>query len=144
MVFGWAGSSATSSHVTTTFGIPDNVGRPKWNRLSNGSTGLSGTRIALSLEAAISTPFFEHHAYVVLLGWAAIGLPHPAGWTRRGRTIPRDAHGVEWPFVAAIEVVAAVVQIPTIEIVRKTRRNMATLHYVIPLASTWLRAEPRK
>jgi hypothetical protein len=50
-----------------------------------------------------------------------------------GRTTPREAHGVEWLLVAALEVVAAAVQIPTIEKMRKTRRNMATLYYLIPL-----------
>jgi hypothetical protein len=79
-----------------------------------------------------------------VLGCAAIGLPHPAGWMRRGRITPRDAHGVEWSLVEAIDVVATAVKIPIIEMERTTRRNMATPHYVIPLASTWLRDELRK
>ena len=83
----------------------------------------------------ISTPFGEHHPLVALLGWAAIGLPHPEGWVSRGRTTPRDAHGTEWLLVAAIDRVAAVVLTPIRAMTRTIRRKMTTPHYGIPLSS---------
>jgi hypothetical protein len=99
------------------------------------STELSEIRVDWPPLEEISTPFGEHHPIVALLGWAAIGPPHPEGWTSRGQTTPRDAHGTERLLVAAIDVVAAVVLTPIKAITRTIRRNKATPHCGIPSAS---------
>jgi hypothetical protein len=84
----------------------------------------------------ISTPFGEHHPKVALLGWAAIGLPHPEGWMSRGRITPRDAHGTDLPLVAAIDGVVTAALTPIAAMARKIRRKMITSHYGIPSSST--------
>ena len=108
----------------------------KCDVLNIAATVASETRVDLPLPATISTPLRVHQAILGLLGWAAIGLPQPEGWTSEGRTIARDVHGIELPVAAALEEVMAPAAAPIKANVRSTRRNLATLHYVSPTSST--------
>lgn len=124
-----------SSHVATALELPGERDSARWELVSFFPTALSETRVDLPPPEEISTPFGTHHPKVSLLGWAAIGLPHPEGWLSRGRTTPRDRHGTEWTLVAAIDGVAAVALAPIRAIARMIRRNVTTLHCGTPLSS---------
>jgi sirohydrochlorin ferrochelatase len=124
-----------SSHVATSLELPGELDSARRELLSICPTELSEMRVDWPPPVEISTPFGEHHPIVALLGWAAIGLPHPEGWMSTGRTTPRDAHGTEWLLVAAIDGVEAVALAPIRAIARTIRRNMTTPHCGIPLSS---------
>jgi hypothetical protein len=123
------------SVYTTALELSGKPASARWELLSICPTELSETRVDRPPPEEISTPFGEHHPMVALLGWAAIGLPHPEGWMSRGRTTPRDAHGTAWLLVAAIDGGAAAALTPIRAIARTIRRNMTTPHCGIPLTS---------
>ena len=135
-VCGYLGSSAMSSHDTTTFEIPSDLDSAKCELLSICPTDPSETRVSLPLPEAISTPFLEHQPKVLRLGWAASGLPQPAGWTSRGGTTPMAAQGTEWPWVAPIDGVTTATLTPIVATARTTGRNMATPNYGTASSST--------